>query len=168
MSLQGIFGNMGKILGGGLAQKQVATSEENWICAFTQAASGTVAIGTKTFGAITRFAGGVNAIATGTTPNFMPITQSASIVDIYTPSGTVVAGTDFVFDITVNDIPQKIGFSAIAGNVANGAGRAKLLKPFTIPPGHPYQPTAYTALATFTGASQVQNFIVRVLVTPTK
>jgi len=160
--------NLGKLFTG-VGVKRVAQTEENWIAQFTQAASGTVAIGTRVFSdKFTRFSGGVTQVNTSSIPYSMPNNESASIVDIYTPSGTIVAGTDFVFDINVNDIPQKISFSAIAGNVANGAGRAKILKPVNIPASFPFQPVVYTALSTFTGASQVQTFVLRALLTPTK
>jgi hypothetical protein len=97
----------------------------------------------------------------------MPNNEAASIVDIYTPSGsTQTGGVDVVFDFTVNDIPQKVAFSAIAGNVANGAGRAKILKPINIPASFPFQPTAFvTAAATVTAT---QTFVCRALITPTK
>jgi hypothetical protein len=97
----------------------------------------------------------------------MPNNEGASVIDIYTPTGAANAGVDVVFDFTVNDVPQKVGFSAIAGNVANGAGRAKILKPINIPASFPFQPTAFNTSA-MPASPAVQTFVCRVLITPTK
>jgi hypothetical protein len=156
--------NLGKLFGG-VGVKRVAQTEENWICTFAITAAD-VAF-KRYFGKITRFAGGVTAIDTASIPYSMPNNEAASIVDIYSPSGSSqTSPVDVVFDLTVNDIPQKIAFSAIAGNVANGAGRAKILKPVNIPASFPFQPTAFvTAVATTTAT---QTFVLRALLTPTK
>jgi hypothetical protein len=159
------LGNLG--MGGTVGVKQTQTTEQNWICQFAIAT--TTAAFTHIFGTITRFAGGVTGVATASVPYTMPNNEAGSVVDIYTPSGVIAyaaAGADVVFDFTVNDIPQKVGFSAVAGNVANGAGRAKILKPINIPASFPFQPTAYTTVACTTAATQT--FVCRVLITPTK